>query len=322
MVLCALLVLPLGDATAQTAPNVPIAQAAGAAACAARSPAAAEAVKRRTSVALYYDLKLALVSGRVYEWRGDARPRLVMTNAVHVAVTAGHGVAIDANNRTLRWAAGSDKPEAVLEDAALAAAGESGLLAIRCDGSLWQRNAGAPAWSRVADTAIHAWVGDSANYYIDLQGRLHVTGKAHRGQYGNGQLEEARGWIAVAEDAVAVYSHTGHAVYLRRDGAVLGTGGNRFGPLGRHGYGDKAVRWGVIFEGATRLGTGNRHSMAISRDGSLWTWGSSDGLEPKRVLGGVAAAIGGDNDTLVMLIDGSVWSWRVGTPPARVGLPP
>lgn len=37
-------------------------------------------------------------------------------------------------------------------------------------------------------------------------------------------------------------AHTGHALYLRRDGVVLATGGNRYGPLGAHGLGDKADR--------------------------------------------------------------------------------
>jgi hypothetical protein len=43
---------------------------------------------------------------------------------------------------------------------------------------------------------------------------------------------------------VAVRAHIGHALYLylRRDGVVLGTGGNRYGPLGAHGLGDKADR--------------------------------------------------------------------------------
>lgn len=207
--------LAAGIALAMLSPGFAAAQTSGAADCAARSPAAAEAVKRRAVVALYYELKLALSSGRVYEWRAGARPRLVMSNATHVAVDAGHGHAIDADNRVLRWVAGSDKTEFVFDDAAFAAAGESGLLAIRCDGSLWQRKAGAPAWSRVAGAAIHAWVGDSADYYIDPRGRLYATGKAHRGQYGNGHLDEAGGWVVVAEDAVSVYSHTGHAVYLR-----------------------------------------------------------------------------------------------------------
>ena len=54
-------------------------------------------------------------------------------------------------------------------------------------------------------------------------------------------------------------------------GEVLGTGGNRAGPPGKHGYGDKAAHRGLIFERASQLG--NRHSMAIRADRSLWAWG-------------------------------------------------
>ena len=302
-------------------PGIATAKTSGVEQCAARSLAAAEAVKRRTSVALYYDLNLAVRSGNVYEWRADSQPRKVMSNARHVAVSARHGYAIDDSNRVLRWIAGSHELDVVLEDAAYVAAGETGMLVIRCDGSLWQRKASAREWERVADAAIHAWVGDSADYYIDGSRRLYVTGKAHRGQYGNGLLEESGHWVAVASDAVAVYSHTGHAVYLRSDGAVLGTGGNRYGPLGGHGYGDKATRWGVIFEGASRLGTGSSHSMAIHPDGSLWGWGSRDGLQPKFLLANVVAAAGGDSETLAMTGDGAVWNWRVGSAPKKARVP-
>ena len=298
-----------------------LAQAAKATECAARSPAAAEAVKRRANVALYYELKLALVEGRVYEWLANGPARLVMPAAEHVAVSARSGYAIDADNRAWSWAAGAEKMQSVFDDAAYLAAGASGLLAIRCDGSLWQRKAAARDWTRVADAAIHAWVGDGADYYIDAGGRLFVSGLAHRGQYGDGRLEAAKGWVAVAAEAIAVHAHTGHAVYLRRDGAVLGSGGNRYGPLGTHGYGDKATTWGIIFSGASGLGTGSSHSLAIRADGSLWSWGAADGLQPRRVLADVLAATGGDNETLAITRDRTIWNWRVGRPPEKVAMP-
>lgn len=286
--------------------------------CEAQSRAGAEAVKRRARVALFYQLKLALEDDRVHEWTGDARPRFVMANVRHVAVSARHGYAIDAENRLWQWSAGRGETEQLLNNVAYAAAGESGVLAIRCDGSLWQRQDDRHDWARVAAAAIHAWVGDSADYFIDVGRRLHVAGKAHRGQYGNGRLEMSSGWVAVADEAQAVYSHTGHAVYLRGDGAVLGTGGNLAGPLGRHGYGDKAVRWGVIFEGASALGTGSRHTLAIRPDGTLWSWGAADGLEPRHVLSDVVEATGGDHETLALGRDGSVWNWRVGARPQKI----
>ena len=127
------LVLPPGIATASLS---------GAEACVTQSPAAAEAIKRRVSVALYYELKLAIVGDSVYEWRADDRPRKVASDARHVAVSASHGHLVDEKNRVWRWSAGSGRKELILENVAYVAAGNSGMLAIRRDGSLWQSKAG------------------------------------------------------------------------------------------------------------------------------------------------------------------------------------
>lgn len=284
-------------------------------------PAAAVAMQRRTQVAAYYDLKLALVSGRVFEWRSGAPLRVVTHGAVQVAVGQARGYAVDTQRRLISWEAGSTQTEVLLDDTVWVAAGDSAVFAIRCDGSLWQRAAAAAGWTRVADAVVHAWVGDGADYYVAASGELFVRGKAQRGQYGDGKLSEASGWTRVASDAVAVVAHTGHALYLRRDGAVLGTGGNRFGPLGAHGYGDKADAWGVLFGGASQIATGSRHSLAIRGDGSLWVWGEGVGLLPKRLLSRVVAASGGLDDSIALTADGGLWHWALGKPPARVELP-
>ena len=273
------------------------------------------------SLALFYALKLALVGGNVYEWQGEAPPRLALQGAVHVAVDATHGYAIDNIGRAVRWKAGGAQPEVLLDRVTGLAAGESGLLAIRSDGSLWQRTTADPSWQRIAAYATHAWVGDSSNYYIDAHGGLFASGAAHRGQYGNGQLTDAKGWVKVADGAMTVCAHTGHAVYLGTDGRVRGTGGNRFGPLGPHGYGDKADRWGEIFAQALSVATGSRHTVAIRADGSLWSWGAADGLAPRQVMADVAAAAAGDTETLARKRDGSLWQWTVGQSPRQVHLP-
>lgn len=289
---------------------------------ASASAAGAAAKERRARLAAYYEHKLALVDGQVYQWQGREPPRRVLGGARHVSVAKSLGYAIDEQDRAVEWPLGSGRVVPVLDDVALLSAGDSGLLAIRCDGSLWERRAGAAEWRRSADAAIHAWVGDSADYYVDPQGRLHARGLAHRGQYGDGRLAEAEGWLAVAGDAVRVAAHTGHAVYLRRDGAVLGTGGNRYGPLGRHGYGDKAVAWGVIFEGAGALATGSRHTLALRPDGSLWIWGDAEGLAPREAMQRVAEVAAGLDETIALDLDGGLWAWAVGERPIeRIALP-
>ena len=295
---------------------------AGASAAAACQPAALAAMQRRTPVAAYYELKLAALQGRVIEWGAGRAPRSVPLAALQVAVAGSHAYAVDSQHQLITWVAGSNQRDVLLDKTVWLAAGDSALMVIRCDGSLWRRATGAPQWSQVADAAVHAWVGDGADYYVDPAGGLYVQGKAHRGQYGDGKLAEGPGWTRVATDAVAVVAHTGHALYLRRDGAVLGTGGNRFGPLGRHGLGDKADVWGVIFDAASMIATGSRHSLVIRADRSLWVWGAEDGVAPKQVLAAVVGAAGGLHDSVALTADGALWNWLPGKPPQRLVLPP
>ncbi len=216
------------------------------------------------------------------------------------------------------------------------AAGQSGWFAIDTAGVLWYRAAtaaGAGASTstslvatptpptRVADNVAAACIGDSADYFIARDGTLFVKGLAHRGQYGDGKLTATAHFVPTARDAVAVKAHTGHAIVLQRDGTVLGTGGNRFGPLSSHGLGDKADRWGPIFDGAVAIATGSRHSAALRADGSLWVWGDGFEIAPKKLFEGVAEVAAGDTATLALTRAGALWQWERGRGPRRVLLP-
>ena len=98
----------------------------------------------------------------------------------------------------------------------------------------------------------------------------------------------------------------------------MGTGGNRFGPLGAHGLGDKADRWGPVFDGARAIATGSRHSVAIRTDGSLWAWGEGFGTAPRRLLDEATAVAAGDTATMAQRADGSLWQWDGGAGPRRL----
>jgi alpha-tubulin suppressor-like RCC1 family protein len=165
-----------------------------------------------------------------------------------------------------------------------------------------------------------ACIGDSADYYVRRDGTLWVKGLAHRGQYGDGRLTATDVFVNTAGDAVAVKAHTGHALHLRQDGVVMGTGGNRFGPLGAHGLGDKADRWGPLFDGARDIATGSRHSVAIRTDGTLWAWGEGFGIQPRALLEGVAVVAAGNTATIAMRADGRLLQWDGDTGPRRLRL--
>jgi alpha-tubulin suppressor-like RCC1 family protein len=98
---------------------------------------------------------------------------------------------------------------------------------------------------------------------------------------------------------------------------VWGTGGNIYGPLSHHGYGDKAIAWGKVFDGVAGIATGSSHSVAIRNDRSLWTWGRDEGLDPKQVLAHVDAVAAGSALT-VAISAGVLWRWDRGEQPSSV----
>ena len=277
-------------------------------------------------LAAYYDLNLAICDGQVYEWEDRDRPRAVMEGVRQVGVGRDSRYALTDEGRLLTWSDAGDTPKELMRDVHAFHAGRSGLLVIHDDGTLWsqpvqglwgfgERLAKQP--TRVATNVRSAAVGDSANYYVTEQGDLFVHGKAFRGQYGDGKLREADGYIRTAGDVIQVVAHTGHALILKRDGTVWGTGGNIYGPLGHHGYGDKAIAWGRIVDDATAIATGSSHSLAIRRDGSLWIWGRNEGLDPRRVLDDVLAVAASSKQSIA-IGQGKLWQWRTGDAPEAV----
>lgn len=267
------------------------------------------------ALASYYERHMALVGGEAYAWRGQGRPVRQRSGVRQVGVGRDACFALLGDGRLLRWSDDPQRADTLMQGVAAFAAGESGWFAIDAAGQLWH---GGTTPLRVAADVVAACIGDGADYYVRRDGTLWVKGLAHRGQYGDGRLTASPEFISTAKDAVAVKAHTGHAIYLRRDGTVLGTGGNRFGPLASHGLGDKADRWGPIFDGARAIATGSRHSVAIRQDGSLWAWGEGFGIEPRKLLGGVLATAAGETATLALTADGALWQWDGGGAPRRL----
>jgi alpha-tubulin suppressor-like RCC1 family protein len=272
-------------------------------------------------LASYYARHMALRDGVAYGWSGQGRPARLRSGVRQVGVGRDDDYALLDDGRLVRWRDDPEQAEVLMAGVAWFAAGHSGWFAADHSGVLWHGSGARPVPQRVAEGVVAGCIGDSADYYIRADGQLYAKGLAHRGQYGDGLLKQTADFVATAADAAAVRAHTGHAIYLRRDGVVLGTGGNRFGPLSRHGLGDKADRWGPVFDGARAIATGSRHSVAIRHDASLWAWGEGFGIEPRRLQGEVLAAAAGDTATLALGADGSLWQWEGGGTPRRLQWP-
>lgn len=282
-------------------------------------PAAADSSSRL--LAAYYDRQMAIVGGRTYYWTGNNDPRRLPFEAVQTGVGRDSYYALTRTGDLVRFGADPRRQGLVMAGVRRFAAGDSGVLAISEDGVLWWLATGSDKKRRIAEGVVAAAVGDGANYYITSANALYVRGKAHRGQYGDGRLVATDNFVQTASDVKQITAHTGHAILLTRGGDVMGTGGNIYGPVGRHGLGDKAVRWSKIVSGARAIATGASHSAAIRQDGTLVAWGRRYGPEPVPVLAGVAAVAAGSHTTIALTRDGSLWQWDRGERPRRVELP-
>ena len=276
-------------------------------------------------LAAYYDLKMLLCDDTAYQWRGTSRPQRVANDVIQVGVGRDASYALTTSGRLLTWDDASDEKKEVLDQVAWFMAGRTGVFVTRTNGALeylarpknWLGEGDIAQSERIGTSIVTASVGDSANYFVNSDGTLFVKGLAHRGQYGDGRLESSKTFIPVANDVVTIKAHTGHALLLKQDGTVMGTGGNIYGPLGRHGIGDKAIFWGKIFKGAKAIATGSSHSLAIRKDGSLWHWGRDIGLDPEKVLDNVVAAAADQSTSIALQADNSLWQWKRGQQPQQ-----
>jgi hypothetical protein len=274
------------------------------------------------TLASYYERHMALEGELAYGWIGRGEPQRLLAGVVQVGVSRDAFFALLADGTLLTWADAPERATTLMRGVKQFAAGASGWFAIDAASVLWHGGGGSATPQRIADEAIEACIGDSADYFVQRDGTLYVKGLAHRGQYGDGKLTSTPDFVATARDAVAVKAHTGHAIHFRRDGVVMGTGGNRYGPLSSHGLGDKADRWGRLFDGATAIATGSRHSLAIRADASLWAWGEGFSIAPSKLFDQVTAVAAGDTATIARTRDGALWQWDAGraSPPRRLTL--
>jgi Regulator of chromosome condensation (RCC1) repeat len=282
------------------------------------SSAPAVADSSGPQLASYYERHMALLGGVAHGWVDRGAPTPMRTGVRQVGVSQDEYFGLLDDGQLVSWDDKADAATTVATGVAAFACGQSGWFAIDRARVLWQGGGKRPAPMRVADDVVEACIGDSADYYIRRDGTLWVQGLAHRGQYGDGRLSTTAGFVSTARDAVAVRAHTGHALYLSRDGVVMGTGGNRYGPLSTHGLGDMADRWGRVFDGARSIATGSRHSVAIRNDGTLWAWGEGFGTTPRALVEGIVAAAAGNTATIALRADGSLLQWDGGVGPRRL----
>lgn len=173
---------------------------------------------------------------------------------------------------------------------------------------------------------------------IGRDGKLRSVGSNEVGQLGSGPLlNESRMQarlprvVDAIPDAVDVAAQGDTSIVLRSDGSVWGMGSARWGLLGAEG------RWRPLdftdpphaqplriagLDNIKAISLGRFHGLALDADGAVWGWGVNESAQlgspaldlvalPPRRLSGLdeaAAVAAGDDYTLVLKRDGSVWA--------------
>lgn len=261
-----------------------------------------------------------------------------LTNVTGIAASYGHSLALKGDGTV--WAWGSDNegqlggetlyssstPVQVIEvtdlnqgptdskyghlsNVSAIAAGEGHSLALKHDGTVW-------AWGHPYCAERHL-----LSYWLPANSPVQVK-----------DPNDPTGYLTdVSAIAVGFY----HCLALKRDGTVWAWGNN---PGGQLGDGTTEYRLTPMkvkdpndptghLTGVSAIAGGPERSMVVKNDGTVWTWGGlvewvngawthqttpvrvNDPNDPSGYLtGGSAIAIGQDH-TLVLKRDGTVWAW-------------
>ncbi|GIW28103.1 MAG: hypothetical protein KatS3mg070_1466 [Meiothermus sp.] len=169
---------------------------------------------------------------------------------------------------------------------------------------------------------------------IKPNGQVWSWGNNTYGQLGRvttGTSDSNPDWASPSNDVVSISLGEYHAIALTNDGRVVTVGGDNYGQLG-DGPGDSSgtnaapnLRDNILPAGvkAVAVQAGRYHSLALTSEGTVYAWGRNDvgqlGLgtttasqESPALIPGfsdVIALAAGDDHTLALKADGSVWAW-------------
>jgi len=249
-----------------------------------------------------------------------------LTGAIAIAGGGFHSLALKSDGTVLAWGAGRS--------------GELG------DGNFYRtENQGVATPVHVSGlTSVKAISGGAAHSLaIKSDGTVWTWGDGSYGELGDGNFY-LTGNLGVATPvqvrgitgAIAIAGGGYYSLALKSDGTVWAWGAGYLGQLGDGNF-YSSPPFGVAAPVQVRglndvaaIAAGNGHNLALKADGTVWAWGhgasgqlgdgnfyqiGDEGVATPFQVGGLSAVVAiacGDNHSLALKADGTVWAWGFG----------
>lgn len=196
-----------------------------------------------------------------------------------------------------------------------------------------------PQYVELPKKIIAIAAGDQHTLAVDIEGNVWAWGRNVYGQLGRNSTDSNNAVPNLVQasaennssftEIVAVAGGLEHSVALKSDGTVFSWGRNTYGQLGNGetlSINEKALEVPGISH-ITEIAAGDNHTVALKQDQTtVWAWGTNrlgqlgdggreDKLTPVQVQGmnEVTKIATGDNHTIAVKQDGSVWMWGKNT---------
>ena len=245
-----------------------------------------------------------------------------------LAAGTSHSLALASSGRIFAWGA---NPSGQLGNGTTAASN----LPVEVDAS------GVLAGKR----AIAIAAGSAHSLALTADGQVAAWGSDSNGQLGNGASAGSTTAVTVTRDAalagttvIAIAAGQLHSVALASDGTLVAWGSNLYGQLGNGTTTTAQTPVAVVANGAlagktvTAIAAGTRHTLALTADGRVFSWGSNQAgqlgngsgnptaTSPAAISGGglingktVVAIAAGDSHSLALTSDGKAYAWGLGS---------
>jgi alpha-tubulin suppressor-like RCC1 family protein/ferric-dicitrate binding protein FerR (iron transport regulator) len=201
------------------------------------------------------------------------------------------------------------------------------------DGTTTDRLMAGPVPGLSGIVAIAA--GGGFTVALKNDGQVFAWGWNSYGQLGEGSTNNRAIPVPVPglSDVMAIAAGDSHTVALKNDQTVWAWGRNDFGELGAGTRGNNRLvpvqvkmADGTPLGGVRAIAAGNKYTVALKSDGTVWVWGGGigeapgssrgDRLTPMPVkladgsqLSGIIAVAAGLTYTVALKADGTVWGW-------------